>query len=86
MIYLHHYRVTYWCDYKECMMTEEGIIANKTLAGAVKRICTYYGDDQIEELSISSISDCELITFDDLTDTLPKWFEEEKNETGKDNS
>ena len=51
-MWYYKFRVVYW---GECKRVATGVVAGENFVEVNKRLCDYYEDDSIEELSISSL-------------------------------
>lgn len=68
-MWYYKFRVVYWDVYKRIAT---GVVAGKNFVEVNKRLCDYYGDDSIEELSISSLD------AQDILESVNKEYKEEK--------
>lgn len=55
MMFFHEYKINWWNDDKEAPDTAVGLVVGATLQDAVDRICSWYGEKNINSLSISYI-------------------------------
>lgn len=70
-IYLFKYNVDFWDETSsEMQLNETGITSGKSLADVVKTLSTYYGEDNVEKLTVSYLTDCNVITTEDLLEEL----------------
>ena len=63
------FRVVYW---GECKRVATGVVAGENFVEVNKRLCDYYEDDSIEELSISTLDAQEVL------ESVNKEYKEEK--------
>lgn len=71
---MYQYHVKWWCDDKT--IDNYGLVAAGTFKDAVEKISSYYGDREIEELTLEILGDTEdLLQYKDAVKTLKVYFE-----------
>ena len=68
-MWYYKFRVVYWDEVKRIAT---GVVAGENFVEVNKRLCDYYGDDSIEELSISSLD------AEEVLESVNKEYKEEK--------
>lgn len=71
MKYFYHYIIEYWDQLDEKMRTENGFMRGDSYANVVKEISDWYGEDQIESLTITILENGDgPLTVSMIIDTL----------------
>lgn len=80
--YFYKYTVTYYEEIDEKnyeRRTVSGVVAAKTFNSACDKLTDYYGETQIEKMSIEFIEDIDVIEWDELKSN----FEKKENDNEK---
>lgn len=73
MMWFYFYEVKYWVEDYLRAETERGFVRATSLRDATSQLCSWYGDDHIDRLSLYAIEDGDSpLTVDRITKTLDK--------------
>ena len=73
MMWFYFYEVEYWVEEYLRMETERGFVRATSYKDATSQLCSWYGDDQIDRISLYAIEDGDgPLTIDRVTKTLDK--------------
>ena len=73
--YFYKYTVTYYEEIDEKnyeLKTVSGVVTAKTFNSACDKLTDYYGENQIEKMSIEFIEDMDVIEWDELKSNFEK--------------
>ena len=80
--YFYKYTVTYYEEIDEKnyeLKTVSGVVTAKTFNSACDKLTDFYGENQIEKMSIEFIEDMDVIEWDELKSN----FEKDENDNEK---
>lgn len=65
MMFFYKYEVQYYDDFKGYSLIKTGLTCGESTVEVVERLASYYGDDNISELSIQIIDESEAGVLED---------------------